>query len=139
GDNRGPTNAHPTKVDFLLSFFRLGQRRQRVDRGIVDADDLAPNADRAGNPEIGAKRVDHPLRNARLAVARVAIEKQGGSGLEGLTQLREQSPADYQVGEGLSQPVGPGLLAPQRLGRNSRGVVVQWNRRSAEVRALLGI
>ena len=66
GDDRGPADANPALVDVPLieqAAARL-QRRFLVIHGIVEADDLAVDADGAGHPNLAAEGRRDPLGDA---------------------------------------------------------------------------
>ncbi len=141
GDDRGPADANPALVDLprVEQSRALFQRRLLVVHGIVEADDLAVDADRAGNPNLAAEGGRDPLGDARLAVARRAEEKQSPAGIDGRPEPIEHLPAQQQALERAVQVVRRGMLVGERLGVDAGDVVVQRDGRRAEVGAVLRI
>ena len=88
----------------------LSSGRLLVVAGVVEADDLAVDADRAGNPDVLAERLRDALGDARLAVAGGAVEEQPAAGVDRRAEPGEHSRIDEQIGEGPAQIVGGGVL-----------------------------
>ena len=141
GDDRRPANADPALVD-LPRIEQARARRQRrflVVHRIVKADDLAVHADRPGNPDLVAEGGGDPLGDARLAVARRAEEEQSPTGIDGRSQPVEHRLVQQQALERPVQVFGRGVLVRQRLGVDAGDVILQRDRRRAEIRAVLRI
>ena len=84
GDDRRPADADPALVDLPLVEQAVAgrQRHLLVVHRIEEADDLAVDADRAGNPDVAAEGGGDPLGDARLAVARRAEQEQPPAGVD---------------------------------------------------------
>ena len=141
GDDRRPADADPALVDLA----RIEQARARLQRHflvvhrIEEADDLAVDADGPGNPDLVAEGGGDPLGDARLAVARRAEQEQPPAGIDGRPEPVEHAAAQQQAVEGPVQVVGRGMLVGQRLGVDAGDVVLQGDRRRAEVGAVLRV
>ena len=78
-----------------------------------------------GIQNILAEDAGDALGDAGLAVARRSVKEQPPAGIDGRPQAVEHLPVEQQVGEGLGQVLGLGLLPGERLRRDAGNVVAQ--------------
>ena len=102
-----------------------GQGQFLVATGIEEADDLAPHADRAGNPDARAVGGRDPFGDAGLAVAGRAVQEEPLPGRDGAAQAAEHLAADRQVGEGAAEALHPRFHPAQRLRGDTGAIVAQ--------------
>ena len=116
----------------------VGQRQLLMAAWVEDADDLAPGADRAGNPDAFTVGPRHPLGDARFAVARRAMQEKPLAGEDRPPKPLEGIFAQRQVRERPAQVLYRRLRVLQRLGRHAGRILLQADRRRAEITANVG-
>ncbi len=138
--DRGPTDANPAPVDFLMIQQAGGvfQRHFLVAVRVEEADDFAIDADATGNPDIVAERPRDALGDARLAVSGGPEQEQTAAGIDGRPEAAKHRLVDQQVFEGVLQVGRFRVLGRQGLGRDTSDIVFQHDRRRAEVGASIG-
>ena len=110
------------------------QRQFFVAERVVELDDLAVDADGAGNPDVLAKCPGDSFRDTALAVSGRTVKKHAAAGPQRLRDSTRELRADQQIAEGPFDVGDFRRLQRHRLRRDRRDIIRQRNGDSAKIR-----
>ncbi len=107
-DNRGPPDAHPPRVDFLVldDAAAIDHWQLDVHRRIVKSNDLAKRVERPRDPNAHPVRLRDPFGDAAFSIAGTAVQKQSFAGTDRSADFLQHGIAKIEIAESFGDLCG---------------------------------
>lgn len=137
-DNGWPQNANPSAIDvaFHQQTVAVSKRARLVVERIEQSHDFAIDQDGSRDPNVVSEGLGDPFRDARFAIARVAVQKHAATAVDRRSQAGQEAIGNEQVGKRALEVLSRWMLGFDRLQLDRLNVLIDRDRSRAVVGCL---